>query len=83
ILHHRNNSDWKGNSPQQHALNQALKEPLIRDAEWIAHIDVDEFVNIRTGNGTLNDFFAAAPEATNIAMTWRLFGHNGVTAMSD
>ena len=82
ILQHRNNNDWKGNSPQQHALNQALKEPLIRDAEWIAHIDVDEFVNIRTGNGTLNDFFAAAPEATNIAMTWRLFGHNGVTALS-
>jgi len=82
ILQHRNNNDWKGNSPQQHALNQALKEPLIRDAEWIAHIDVDEFVNIRTGNGTLNDFFAAAPKATNIAMTWRLFGHNGVTALS-
>lgn len=83
ILQHRNNDDWKGNSPQQHALNQALKEPLIRDAEWIAHIDVDEFVNIRTGNGRLDDFFAAVPEATNVAMTWRLFGHNGVTALSD
>lgn len=83
ILQHRNNDDWKGNSPQQHALNQALKEPLIRDADWIAHIDVDEFVNIRTGNGRLEDFFAAAPDATNVAMTWRLFGHNGVTALSE
>ena len=83
ILQHRNNDDWKGNSPQQHALNQALEEPLVRQAEWIAHIDVDEFVNIRTGNGRLENFFAAAPEATNIAMTWRLFGHNGVTALSE
>lgn len=83
ILQHRNNDNWKGNSPQQHALNQALKEPLIRDADWIAHIDVDEFVNIRTGNGRLEDFFAAAPDATNVAMTWRLFGHNGVTALSE
>ncbi len=83
IVEHRNNDNWKGNSPQQHALNNSLKEPLIRNAEWIAHIDVDEFMNVRTGNGTLDDLFAAVPDATNIAMTWRLFGHNGVTQLKD
>ncbi|MGB3244487.1 MAG: glycosyltransferase family 2 protein [Sulfitobacter sp.] len=83
IVQHRSNEDWKGKSPQQHALNNSLKEPVIRNAEWIAHIDVDEFMNIRTGNGTLDDLFAAVPDATNIAMTWRLFGHNDVTAISD
>lgn len=83
VLQHRNNDGWKGNSPQQYALNQALKEPVIRNAEWIIHIDVDEFMNVRTGNGTLADFFAHAPDATNVAMTWRLFGHNGVTRLSD
>ena len=83
ILQHRNNDDWRGNSPQQHALNQALKEPVIRNADWIIHIDVDEFMNVRTGNGTLDDLFAAVPDATNIAMTWRLFGHNGVTKLND
>jgi hypothetical protein len=83
VIEHRNNDDWKGKSPQQHALNQALGEPVIRNAEWIAHIDVDEFINIRTGNGTVQDFLAMAPDATNIAMTWRLFGHNSVTALTD
>jgi hypothetical protein len=83
IVQHRNNDNWKGNSPQQHALNKALKEPVIQNAEWIIHIDVDEFINVRTGNGTLDDFFAAVPDATNVAMTWRLFGHNGVTQLSD
>ncbi|MBM1687978.1 glycosyltransferase family 2 protein [Sulfitobacter geojensis] len=83
VLEHRNNDNWKGNSPQQHALNKSLKEPLITNAEWIAHIDVDEFMNVRCGNGTLEDLFAAVPDATNIAMTWRLFGHNGVTRLSD
>lgn len=83
IVEHRNNDNWKGNSPQQHALNKSLKEPLIQNAEWIAHIDVDEFMNVRTGNGTLDDLFAAVPDATNIAMTWRLFGHNGVTQLAD
>ncbi len=83
ILEHRNNDDWEGNSPQQHALNCALEEPVIKNAEWIIHIDVDEFMNVRCGNGTVQDFLAAVPDATNVAMTWRLFGHNGVTELSD
>ncbi|MEP1537612.1 MAG: glycosyltransferase family 2 protein [Paracoccaceae bacterium] len=83
VMQHRLNDDWKGNSPQQFALNRALKEPVIEQADWIAHIDVDEFVNIRTGNGTLNDLFDAMPDATNLAMTWRLFGHNDVTQLHD
>lgn len=83
VVQHRNNDNWQGNSPQQAALDAALEEPLIRDAEWIAHFDVDEFVNIRTGNGTLDDFFARVPDATNVAMTWRLFGYNGVSTLKD
>ncbi len=83
ILQHRDNDGWKGKSPQQHALNSALKEPVIRDAEWVIHIDVDEFINVRCGNGTLPDLFARAPDATNWALTWRLFGHNGVDRLDD
>ena len=82
-LQHRDNADWKGNSPQQYALNKSLKEPVIMNADWIIHIDVDEFINVRCGNGTLDDFFARVPDATNVAMTWRLFGHNGVTTLAD
>ena len=83
ILQHRNNDNWKGNSPQQYALNQAQKEPFLMNADWIIHIDVDEFMNIRMGNGTLPEFLDAFPDVTNVAMTWRLFGHNGVTSLSD
>ncbi len=83
IVEHRNNDKWRGKSPQQHALNMSRKEPIIRNADWIIHIDVDEFINVRTGNGTLDDFLARVPDATNVAMTWRLFGHNGVETLSD
>ncbi|GGE46055.1 glycosyltransferase family 2 protein [Actibacterium pelagium] len=83
VLQHRLNDDWKGQSPQQYALNQSKKEPVIRKAEWLIHIDVDEFINVRCGNGTLDDFLELVPEATNVAMTWRMFGHNGVTDLSD
>jgi hypothetical protein len=82
ILQHRDNTDWKGNSPQQHALNKAMKEPVIVNADWVIHIDVDEFMNVRCGNGRLEDFLERVPEATNVAMTWRLFGHNGVTELN-
>ncbi|HBM60327.1 MAG TPA: glycosyltransferase family 2 protein [Citreicella sp.] len=83
VLQHRDNSAWQGKSPQQHALDQARDEPLLRQAGWIAHIDVDEFINLRCGNGTLDDLFARLPaETTHVAMTWRLFGHGGVTDLS-
>jgi hypothetical protein len=83
VVQHRDNTDWRGKSPQQHALNRALSEPAIQQADWIIHIDVDEFMNVRTGNGTLQDFLDLVPDATNVAMTWRLFGHNDVTQMQD
>ncbi|MDK3071907.1 glycosyltransferase family 2 protein [Sedimentitalea sp. JM2-8] len=83
VLHHRSNDIWKGKSPQQHALNRALKEPVVSSADWIVHIDVDEFINVRAGNGTLDDFLALVPDASNIAMTWRLFGHNGIRRLGD
>ena len=83
VVQHRVNDDWEGNSPQQHALNRAMDEPVIRSADWIIHIDVDEFINVRCGNGTLEDVFAQTPEATNIAMTWRLFGHNEIRDLRD
>ncbi len=83
VIQYRNNDVWKGNSPQQHALNLSLNEPLVRAAEWIIHIDVDEFINVRTGNGTLQDFLALVPDATNVAMTWRMFGNNGVRRLDD
>ncbi len=83
LLQHRLNNNWKGKSPQQHALNQSLKEDAIKNAEWVIHIDVDEYINVRCGNGTIDDFIAAVPNATNVAMTWRLFGHNGVERFED
>jgi hypothetical protein len=83
LVEHRINTDWRGKSPQQHALNQSLHEPAVQDAKWVLHIDIDEFVNIKCGDGTLAALFQAVPEATHIAMTWRLFGHGGVTDYRD
>lgn len=84
IIHHENNDEWKGKSPQQAALNKALKHKAYRKAKWIAHIDIDEFINLRWGEtGTLPELYAMMGDATNLAMTWRMFGHNGIRDFAD
>ncbi|MEM7440881.1 MAG: glycosyltransferase family 2 protein [Pseudomonadota bacterium] len=79
ILQHRNNP-FKGTGlkPQHAALQAAEKEPIITDAKWVACTDVDEYINVKVGDGTLNALFTAVPDANMIAMTWRLFGNADV-----
>ncbi len=83
IVLNRSNDHWRGSSPQQFALNSALRDPAVESADWITHIDVDEFINIRCGNGTFADLHSAVPDASHIAMTWRLFGHNNCLTFED
>jgi len=79
LVQHRENpfrsTDLK---PQHAALQAAEEEPVIRDADWVVCMDVDEFINIKCGAGRLEDLFAAVGDANMISMTWRLFGNNDV-----
>ncbi|WP_102108509.1 glycosyltransferase family 2 protein [Oceaniglobus roseus] len=76
ILHHVRNQVPEGRTPQWSALAQAAGHPLYAEAEWVACIDCDEFLNLRP---PLKDFSAliAAADADAIILPWRLFGHNG------
>ncbi len=84
IVQHRDNP-FKGTDlkPQHAALEAAEREPLIVDAKWITCMDVDEYVDIKVGNGTLDDLFAHVPQANMIAMTWRLFGNSDIHEFRD
>jgi hypothetical protein len=83
-LTRESNDEWKGASPQQAALNRAIKMDVAKRADWLIHIDIDEYINIRMGDGTMADLLAAmGPDATNLAMTWRLFGNAGVEDIGD
>ncbi|WP_200809599.1 glycosyltransferase family 2 protein [Aquimixticola soesokkakensis] len=64
-------------------LKRADKHPLLREVDWILALDVDEFVNIHTGDGTLGALHAALPDADAITLTWRLFGNGGVAQYLD
>jgi len=78
VQHRENPFREMGLKPQHGALQASEEEPVIKDAAWVTCIDVDEFVNIKVGDGTLDALFDAVPDANMIAMTWRLFGNGDV-----
>ena len=83
-IQHRDNPFREMNlKPQHAALAAAGEEPIITDAKWAVCIDVDEFINIKVGEGTLDDLFKAVPDANMIAMTWRLFGNADIADFHD
>ncbi len=62
---------------QWQALDHAARQPEMQQVDWIFSADADEFLVIRPGAGQLSDLFAACPEATGFALTWRMFGSGG------
>ncbi|MFP7672310.1 glycosyltransferase family 2 protein [Marivita sp. S0852] len=83
VQHRENPFRESGLKPQHAALQASETEPVIKNAKWVTCIDVDEFVNIKVGDGTLDALFDAVPNANMIAMTWRLFGNGDVHEYSD
>ncbi|WP_299612219.1 glycosyltransferase family 2 protein [uncultured Tateyamaria sp.] len=77
LAHARNDGPYDKGGIQFTALKAAAKMDQVKRADWILPLDIDEFVNIHTGDGTLAALHAALPDATAIALTWRLFGNNG------
>ncbi len=78
IIVHRQNPFRKTNQTIHKAVySAARKEQVYKNADWIVTIDVDEYINIHAGDGTLQDLLAKVPEANLISMTWRLFGNSG------
>ncbi len=82
ITHVRNDKITKA-GVQWTALKRADKHPMKEQADWILFADVDEFVNVKTGGGHLDDLLAAVPDATAFALMWQNFGNNGRIEIED
>lgn len=84
IVQHRQNPfrevDLK---PQHAALQAAEQEPMIQKADWIICMDVDEFINIKVGQGHLRDLYKVVGDANMISCTWRLFGNSDLDHFED
>ena len=78
LCHHIRNPVPPGRKPQPHALGLAQRNRAIMDADWLMVMDGDEFLHIKTGDGTLPALLAACPDGTDgVAVTWRIMGSNG------
>lgn len=83
LLTHVRNDGSGEKGPQWAALKAADAHPLTAQADWAMCLDIDEFVNIHVGDGTLAALLAALPQATAITLTWRLFGNAGIVETPD
>jgi len=83
LTHIRNDGPYDKSGIQFTALKRAEKLETVQAADWILALDIDEFVNIHTGDRTLPALLAALPDATAITLTWRLFGNGGVVNYAD
>lgn len=73
--------DWPSSnhrSPQRMAYSHAAK--TISDCEWLAFIDIDEFI-VPWRYGSIQKYLdKAGPEVSAIGINWRMFGSSGQTS---
>ena len=75
VCHERNMVLRRG--PQKSALKYAKEHRLAAEADWILLSDIDEFLNIKVGNGELSALIEHVKGADAIPVTWKLFGNGG------
>jgi hypothetical protein len=83
LIHVRNDGPYDQGGIQFTAYKIADGMDIVQKADWIATLDVDEFVNIHAGDHTVPALLAALPEADAITLTWRLFGCGGIAQYVD
>ena len=69
--------------PQHAALQAAESEPVMQNCGWGICMDVDEFINVKIGDGSLGALYAAMGDANMISLTWRLIGNSDVAEFHD
>ncbi len=79
VTHVRNQVLRRG--PHKSALKYAMAHELYAAADWVFVCDVDEFLNVKTGNGKLDDLLSHYQGADAIPVTWRMFSNAGETTL--
>lgn len=84
VLTHCRHAPAPGESIQWHAFRDAWKSDQRKAAEWIMACDVDEYPNIKLGQGRFLDLLDALPDGTDaVVLPWRLFGDSGQRQFTD
>ena len=73
----------KGRNYQMEALKDAKKQDIVQDADWIWVADVDEFLNIHVGDGTIPALIEASGDPQAISVTFQFFASGNVETFKD
>ena len=82
IVHHLPNPA-KGRNYQMEAFRDARKQDVVTEADWVLIIDVDEFLNIHVGDGTLSALIEACGDPQAISFLHQFFANGGVDTYHD
>ncbi|WP_375173456.1 glycosyltransferase family 2 protein [Pseudooceanicola sp.] len=83
LTHVRNDGPYDQGGIQFTAYKIADRMEIVRQADWIATLDIDEFVNIHVGDRSIGALIETLDWASAITLTWRLFGCSGQARYHD
>lgn len=73
----------EGRNYQMEALKDAKGQDIIAGADWVWVADVDEFLNIHVGDGTIPALIDACGNPQAISVNFQFFANDGVDAYED
>ncbi|MEM8979277.1 MAG: glycosyltransferase family 2 protein [Pseudomonadota bacterium] len=63
------------------AYQRAARTATYQASDYILALDIDEFLHIKCGDGTVQDLHSALPDTDRTFLNWKCFGASGHTAM--
>ncbi len=84
VLTKRNHTPPEGTPPQVAAFTAAHGHPLVHEAKWMFICDIDEFLVIHKGDGTISALLPEGePGFAGMAIHWLIYGDAGLTDWQD
>lgn len=83
IVKHLPNPAEDNRAYQMVALKACKRDPIVKQADWVWVSDVDEFLNIHVGDGTLPALIEACGNPQAISATFLMMANAGVNTFVD
>ena len=73
----------EGRNYQMEALKHAARQTVVTEADWVWIADVDEFLNIHTGDHTIPALIRACGTPQAISVSFQFFANGGIEDFAD